>query len=226
MENKKNQKEMSLQYVGGLSTLRSEWYGISPLTGELVYTTGWIIIFYNINERKQNYYIMNPKSLPYASIAFSNDGKTLLAGESMTKHSNVHHFEYSAEEKCYVKKVFIKTLFHTIEGISISSDCSIFVINGFAQDENNKGIMKYEVYDITKKKSIWQHRLTKKVQSICFNHHEDNSFSILLKDSLLTWSESNNWKGASATLPVGSTTKYIGMIDWEGSWQFILSEDK
>ena len=107
MEFKKNQKDMSLQYVGGLSTLRSQWYWISPLTGELVYTSGWIICFYNIQERIQNYYILNPKSLPYASLTFSTDGKILLTGESMTKYSSVHHFEYSAEEGCYVKKVFI-----------------------------------------------------------------------------------------------------------------------
>lgn len=101
-------------------------------------------------ERKQNYYIVNPKSLPYASIAFSSDGKTLLAGESMVKHSSIHHFEYSPEEKWYVKKVFIKSLFHTIEGITLSRDSSIFVIYGFTQDEQNKAVIKYEIYDLIK----------------------------------------------------------------------------
>ena len=41
-------KGMQLKYVSGFSTLREQWYAISPLTGEFVYTTGSIIVFYNL----------------------------------------------------------------------------------------------------------------------------------------------------------------------------------
>ena len=225
MEYKKNQKDIALQFVGGLSTLRSQCYAISPLTGELVYTSGWIIIFYDIEERKQNYYILNPKSLPYASLTFSKDGKILLVGESKTKHSCVHHFEYSNEEKWYVKKVFIKTLFHTIENIILSPDKSIFIINGFTKDNNNVEVMKYEIFDLVKKKPIWQYRLSKKIESILFNHCDGNSFTVLHRDSFIVCSPSSKWK--PITMPLSCiSSKWIGMIDWDSNCQFILSEDK
>ena len=99
----KSQKVPQLNYVGGLSTLRSQCYAISPLTGELAYICGWVIIFYDMKERIQKHYIVNPKSWPYSSLAFSKDGTTLLAGESMTKHSSVHHFDFSYDEKRYIK---------------------------------------------------------------------------------------------------------------------------
>jgi hypothetical protein len=113
-------------------------------------------------EKRQKYYIVNPKSLPYSSITFSKDGKTLLAGESMVKHANVHHFEYSTEEGCYVKKVLIKTLFHNIDRIVLSFDSSLFVLNGSVFDSNKKDVQMYEIFDLTKKKGIKQHRLSKK----------------------------------------------------------------
>ena len=98
MESKSLNKGMMLQFVGGLSTLRSQCYEISPLTGDLVYTCGCVIVFYSLKLKKQTHYIINPKSLPYASLTFSKDGKILLAGESLARHANVHHFEYSETE--------------------------------------------------------------------------------------------------------------------------------
>lgn len=141
---------MLLRYVGGFATLREQWYAISPLTGEIAYTSGCIIVFYNFKTKKQ-YHIINPKSLPYTSLTFSKDGRIMLAGESMTSHWNIHHFEYNSAEQMYTKKVLIKTLFHSIERVTLSPDNSIFVINGVSADSKQKDVIKYEVYDLEKK---------------------------------------------------------------------------
>jgi len=42
----------------------------------------------------------------------------------------------------------------------------------------------------------------------------------------LIWNSKNEWKGTSVALPIGPTTKYIDIINWDGGCQFILSEDK
>lgn len=145
----------------------------------------------------------------------------------MTRHSNVHRFEFSEEENCYVKKVLIKTQFYTIERIVlISPNNSLFVVNGFSQDTSKKEVMKYEIIDLVKKKAIKQYKLSKKPKTICVNSSTSASFSILLKDGLIVCSEKDDWKSTNVTLPVGSNTKYLDMVDCEGECQFILSEDK
>ena len=125
-----------------------------------------------------------------------------------------------------MKKVLIKTQFHTIERIALSPNNSVFVVNGFSQDTSKKEVMKYEIIDLVKKKAIKQYKLSKKPKTICFNSSTSSSFSILLKDGLIVCSEKEVWRSASVTLPVGSTTKYLDMVDCDGICQFILSEDK
>jgi len=160
----------------------------------------------------------------------------------MSKTSSVHHFEYSEEEKTYMKKSSsnhvskqsIKTNFITIERIAISCDNSIFVIIGFSVDEGKKEVTKYEVYDMDKKTVIAHHRLAKKPNSLCFLSEDSNTkeyqksstFAILLKDSMMVCSEEQEWKAVNVSLPVGPTTKYIAMVSSDEGCLFILSEDK
>ena len=184
------------------------------------------LLYSIILQQNKQYTISNPKSLPYACLAFSQDGSILLAGESMTRFSNIHHFEFNDDEQAYTKKVLIKTQFHTIERVSISLDNSIFVVNGVSKDPNKNEIMRFEVYDIEKKKMIKSYRVTKKIISNAwFYDTESRSFLILTKDALLNCEEKGKWDSRNISIGhVGG--KLLGMVESEEDWKFILTEDK
>ena len=93
-------------------------------------------------------------------------------------------------------------------------------------DSKKKEVQKYEVYSLEKKKAFKQHRITKRIRSICFHNSTSTSFSILAGDSLLICDQEGDWKGTNVALPVSSVTKYIDMVTTETGEQLILSEDK
>ena len=74
-----------MEKVIGTSSKDSYSIAINPVTGDIVYLAGCFVVVFSVRDAKQIQFLQSPKHRPFQSIAFSNDGKYLAAGENAFK---------------------------------------------------------------------------------------------------------------------------------------------
>jgi hypothetical protein len=79
-----NKRGLRLERVVGVSARHNSGMVISPLTGEVVFPAGCIVVVYSPSRNKQRAYMRS--SRPVASLAFSRDGRYLAVGECQAEN--------------------------------------------------------------------------------------------------------------------------------------------
>jgi hypothetical protein len=120
---------VELIHIQGFAFSKSHMYQFSPLSGDLFYSVGSNIVVYDPVKNIQKDYLKNIKGLPFASLAFTKDGKELYAGEYMAKCANIKQYNLTGSGR-FICKNSIKTSFRAIDALCVSFNKDLIAING------------------------------------------------------------------------------------------------
>jgi WD40 repeat protein len=160
---------MTLERVVGISARNNNQLTINPDSGEIAYPVGSIVCLYNPKSNKQTRFFSNEKNRNFRSVAFSEDGQYLAAGEGTTKQPEITIWKLIPEEEPIV--------YATLKGHKLSIEALLFSPNSryliSLGDENDKGLF---VWDVERKIKITCNKLSKVVRAIAFS--EDCSYFV------------------------------------------------
>lgn len=131
---------MEIAGVVGLASTKPQSYCFHPITGDLLYTAGSMIVVYAIQTRTQKFILQNPKGYPYISLAITSDGRDLIAAEAMGQGSknDIHQWQYSIESDQYIKKNTLRTSFQLIDLVVISPNKELVLAFGQMKTSSDK----------------------------------------------------------------------------------------
>lgn len=75
---------MDVLAVLGLASLKPAAYCFHPVTGDLLYCAGAMIVVYSLIENRQKTFLVNPKGHPYNCLCISQDGKDIITAEALS----------------------------------------------------------------------------------------------------------------------------------------------
>ena len=77
-----DREKLTLERVIGCTAMTASAVAVPPVTGDLVYPAGSLAVVYHPKRNRQHRFFATPSNAPIAILAFSRDGKYLLAGEA------------------------------------------------------------------------------------------------------------------------------------------------
>jgi len=86
-------------------------------------------VVYDPVKKVQKDYLKNVKGLPFSSLAFTDDGNDLYAGEYMAKEANIKQYTLSKSGR-FILKNSLKTMFRSIDSLCVSQSKSLLAIFG------------------------------------------------------------------------------------------------
>jgi WD40 repeat protein len=91
----------------GVSSRHNSDMVVSPLTGEVAFPAGCIVVIYSPSRNKQRAYMRS--SRPVSSLAFSRDGRYLAVGEYRINSSQQSKHDHDAETQAKTRKAKTST---------------------------------------------------------------------------------------------------------------------
>lgn len=158
-QSKMKESNLTLQSVMGISSNSHNNLALNPLSGEIAYPAGSMLVVYNPILNKQSKFIFSPNKKPFTCVTYSKDGKFLIAGEGVCKNPEINIWDLRHENP----PVCLKGHKFGIEKILFSPNNNYLVSIG---DENDKGLF---VWDWEKEIKLTMNKLSKKINSATFN---------------------------------------------------------
>jgi WD40 repeat protein len=151
---------LNIHQIFGISSKSHSSIKINPVTGEIAYPAGSVIVLYNIQLNKQTKYINSPNRRPVSCLNFSPNGKYIVFGEVVCKTSEIFIYDLLSDQIIYQlrgHKFGISNVLYSPNGRYLIS------IGG----ENDKGLF---VWDVTKNYTkLTLNKLSKKIHASEFN---------------------------------------------------------
>ena len=156
---KSKENHLTLQSVIGLTSNSPNNIALNPLSGEIAYPAGSMLVIYNPITNKQTKFIFSPNKKPITCVTYSKDGKFLIAGEGVCKSPEINIWDLRHE----TPPVCLKGHKFGIEKILFSPNNNYLVSIG---DENDKGLF---LWDWEKEIKLSMNKLSKKIHAAVFN---------------------------------------------------------
>lgn len=77
----KNCRRLVLEKVVGTTSSSNSNFTLNPISGELVFVAGCVVVFYDPQQDKQTKFFSSPSNKPLNCVDISENGKFLAAGE-------------------------------------------------------------------------------------------------------------------------------------------------
>ncbi|XP_062328210.1 WD repeat-containing protein 62 isoform X2 [Osmerus eperlanus] len=153
-----------LERVLGITTSNGSGLACDPNTGLVAYPAGCVIVILHPKKNKQ-FHILNTSRKTFTALAFSQDGKYLVTGESghmpCVRVWDVAERTQVAEVQCHK---------YGVACVAFSTNSSYIVSVGYQHD------MTVSVWEWRKGTVIASNKVSSKVQSVSFS--EDNSYFV------------------------------------------------
>jgi WD40 repeat protein len=75
-------EQLELERIIGSTILHSGSVAVNPVTGEVAFGAGCVVVLYNLQLNKQTHFFLSPKPKTITCLHFSSNGKYLAVGES------------------------------------------------------------------------------------------------------------------------------------------------
>ena len=145
-----------------MSSRGSSSIAINPLTGDVAYPAGAIIVIYSPKENKQTKYLYSQASQrSYSCLAYSHDGQYLAAGEGAFRQPEITIFEIDPSGDYHESK-HLRGHKYGIESLAFSPNLLYLISLG---DSNDRGLF---VWDWRTETRVTSNKLGKPVNTFAF----------------------------------------------------------
>ncbi|XP_067364332.1 WD repeat-containing protein 62 isoform X1 [Channa argus] len=163
LHKKSSSSRVSLEKVLGISTASSSSLSSDPKSGLVAYPAGCVIVLLHPKKNKQNH-IINTSRKPFSALAFSQDGKYLVTGESGHMPC-VRVWEVNG-----VQVAEVQSHKYGISCVAFSTNSCYIVSVGYQHD------MTVSVWDWRKGSIIASNKVSSRVYAVSFS--QDSSYFV------------------------------------------------
>jgi len=153
----KGNLDLQLDKIIGITAKGKKSFAFNPVTGDLAYPAGSIVILYNAKANKQTRYFFSPSKKSVTALCFSPDGK-YLAIASKGLEVSIWDLHITTNQPAFT----IKGHKYGIDNILFSPNMQYFVSIG---DANDKGLF---VCDWANETILTKNKVSKKINSAVF----------------------------------------------------------
>lgn len=147
---------MELKAVVGFANMKRSSYCFQPLTGDLLYIAGSVVVVYSPTEKvqKDSSFLFNPKGNAFTHITIGSGGADIFLAESSPSANEIQHWKYDVSTDQYKKKYTFKTGFTQIEGLELSENQESLVVVGTTRDyqKKSKPTRKIELFGVSSRR--------------------------------------------------------------------------
>ncbi|XP_041092293.1 WD repeat-containing protein 62-like isoform X2 [Polyodon spathula] len=189
---------VTLEKVLGVTALSGSGLACDSSTGLVAYPAGCVVVLLNPKKNKQSH-ILNASRKTFTALAFSQDGKYLVTGES--GHVPAVRV-WDVEEKTQVAEVQCHK--YGVSCVAFSANSSYIVSVGYQHD------MTINVWNWKKGSVIASNKVSSKVTSVCFS--EDSSYFVTVgnRHAKFWYLDASKERRINSTVPLIGRSGILG----------------
>eukprot|EP00357_Protocruzia_adherens_P030928 CAMPEP_0115043006 /NCGR_PEP_ID=MMETSP0216-20121206/46605_1 /TAXON_ID=223996 /ORGANISM="Protocruzia adherens, Strain Boccale" /LENGTH=1428 /DNA_ID=CAMNT_0002425231 /DNA_START=108 /DNA_END=4394 /DNA_ORIENTATION=+ len=170
IQSKDTESRLKLEKVIGISGRSNKGVQINPVTGDVAYIAGSIIVIYNPKQNKQIKFFFNKRNRPFSCLTISSNGRYIAAGEGACKQPEISIWECQYSELDPIK-VF-QGHRYGISALKFSPDSKHLVSLG---DSNDLGLF---IWDFSQGKRITSNKLNRPINDLTFTSDGDQLVTV------------------------------------------------
>ncbi|XP_033883197.3 WD repeat-containing protein 62-like isoform X2 [Acipenser ruthenus] len=189
---------VTLERVLGVTALSGSGLACDSSTGLVAYPAGCVVVLLNPKKNKQSH-ILNASRKTFTALAFSQDGKYLVTGESghmpAVRVWDVVEKTQVAEVQCHK---------YGVSCVAFSANSSYIVSVGYQHD------MTVNVWEWKKGTVIASNKVSSKVTSVCFS--EDSSYFVTVgnRHAKFWYLDASKERRINSTVPLIGRSGILG----------------
>ncbi|XP_033852425.2 WD repeat-containing protein 62-like isoform X1 [Acipenser ruthenus] len=189
---------VTLERVLGVTALSGSGLACDSTTGLVAYPAGCVVVLLNPKKNKQSH-ILNASRKTFTALAFSQDGKYLVTGES--GHMPAVRV-WDVEEKTQVAEVQCHK--YGVSCVAFSANSSYIVSVGYQHD------MTVNVWQWKKGTVIASNKVSSKVTAVCFS--EDSSYFVTVgnRHAKFWYLDASKERRINSTVPLIGRSGILG----------------